>query len=270
MHVAEIKMKIKNVLPKSMKKTVMGSTMLKLGNWVLDSLDNLRFKAYLKNKKSSNYIQIETDKLKWSWITYSKKYLRNSHGQDFDHPSRIVAADMIQSIIKREKTNGKIYTMLEIPVGMGSDAEHYFSKMNVDYTGMELNHRQVTINRKRLPGINFVQGNILKLDSPDASYDLVYSRHIFEHLSLKAMNIAINEVLRVAKNNAVLVFFSMDDISDHINVPIRQYHCNLLSKSKIEHYLKLNVNVDNIRIKHVKHDRNDYGDYIFHLTMKKR
>lgn len=54
-------------------------------------------------------------------------------------------------------------------------------------------------------GIHVAQGSIESIPFPDASFDVVYARHVLEHLP--HYRDALSETVRVAKREVVFVFF---------------------------------------------------------------
>lgn len=75
------------------------------------------------------------------------------------------------------------------------------------YTGLDLT-KNFLAHAKHLYGdeISLQEGSIQQIPFEDGSFDVVIARHIFEHLE-DGYEHAIKEVLRVAKKEAVLVFF---------------------------------------------------------------
>ena len=194
----------------------------------------------------------ETGRLLHSWHTFSDDRLKYRHGQDYMHPSRILTRKITQQLVSSYDIDKQgPLKVVDIPCGNGTDYEHIFRHLPVQYTGLELNPKQVKVNQERLPGASFQVGNILDLDVADLSYDVVYCRHIFEHLSLDAMEVAFQETCRVARRYLVYVFFSMENIPDHQERPVRMYHWNVLSRDRVEESLRRFERVKDIQVTRV-------------------
>jgi ubiquinone/menaquinone biosynthesis C-methylase UbiE len=107
----------------------------------------------------------------------------------------------------------------------------------LDYTGIDLNAKNIDNARKHFPNVDFRVGSILELPIQDRSVDYVLAFDIFEHLSLSAMQVALNEAVRVSRRGLYFAFFRMADVPEHVEEPRGQYHYNLLSASRIREYL---------------------------------
>lgn len=268
MHSEELKAWIKKKTPKLLVDGIGSNAHAKNAiKRLFNVYDGLRFR-WFHDVRSSETLEKETAKLLYSWKTFSKDYLKNRHGQDFEHPSRIKMSEIIGALAKSYGADGNPPKLLEIPFGMGTDYKHYFSKMDLEYTGMELNPKQVEATRETHPDGNFTIGNIFGLEVPDKYYDIVYCRHIFEHLSLQAMENAIQETHRVAKRAIVYVFFSMADIPEHRENKVRQYHVNLLSQSRLKEHILSFERVDNVEVIPIVGYENWRDNTILHIHLK--
>ena len=67
---------------------------------------------------------------------------------------------------------------------------------------------------------------------PDQAFDFAFVHDLFEHLSLKGMEIAIAELCRVTRAGMCVGFFNMHEGSEHIVRPMDNYHWNLLSLAR--------------------------------------
>lgn len=226
----------------------------------------------------SDPISRETARLVHSWATFSDEYLKLHHGQDYSHPSRIYARKILKQIVDSHNPKANALKVLDVPCGNGTDYQYIFSRFSLEYEGLELNPKQVRLNRDRLPGVNFNLGNIMSLEAQDCTYDIVYCRHIFEHLSLDAMDLAIKETYRVARKYLLYVFFSMEDIGGHKEVPVRLYHCNVLSRSLVEKKLRSLDRVRDVQVERISQvadkdvieafKRADHDNYLFLVLLE--
>jgi SAM-dependent methyltransferase len=128
-------------------------------------------------------------------------------------------------------------SVLEFACGSANDyrsLEQYGIARFLDYTGVDLNEKNIANARKLYPGVAFEVSSILNLRYDDAAFDYVLAFDIFEHLSLVAMERAVDEAMRLAKKGLVLTFFIMTDAPEHNERPKRHYHWNELSAPRME------------------------------------
>lgn len=84
-----------------------------------------------------------------------------------------------------------------------------------EYTGYKLDRYSIRyqaidscdkfVQRGQALGINIVQGSVEAIPKPDQSVDVVYLRHVLEHLP--GYEQAISEAIRVARQEVLIVFF---------------------------------------------------------------
>ena len=122
--------------------------------------------------------------------------------------------------------------------GCGSANEYRFFRSFglarfLDYTGFDLCAKNVRNAREMFPEIRFEIGNVLQIDAQDECYDYCFAHDLLEHLSILAMERAISEMCRVTRQAICLNFFQMDELSNHVVRPVRDYHINLLSMEKV-------------------------------------
>ena len=132
-------------------------------------------------------------------------------------------------------------SVLELACGSANDYRslaNYGIARFLDYTGVDLNEKNIANAKARFSGVDFEVGSILDLPYDDGSFDYVLAFDIFEHLSLAAMEQAMSEAIRLARKGLVLAFFIMTDAPQHNQRTKRSYHWNELSASKIEEMLR--------------------------------
>jgi ubiquinone/menaquinone biosynthesis C-methylase UbiE len=132
-------------------------------------------------------------------------------------------------------------SVLELACGSANDYRslaNYGIARFLDYTGVDLNDKNIANAKARFSGVDFEVGSILDLPYDDGSFDYVLAFDIFEHLSLSAMEQAMSEAMRLARKGLVFAFFIMTDAPEHNERPKRSYHWNELSASRIEETLR--------------------------------
>jgi SAM-dependent methyltransferase len=109
---------------------------------------------------------------------------------------------------------------------------------HLDYLGVDLSAKNVANARRRHPEARFEVGDVLELPYADRSFDYVVASDLFEHLSLDAMERALDQAARLAREGLVLTFFNMADVPEHEIHRRRAYHWNRLSQPLIVERLR--------------------------------
>lgn len=152
---------------------------------------------------------------------------------DGSAPSKVYMARYLKGV------NGELLsyrTLLDAGCG---NATFYdtLQKENVDgleYTGADSCVYFVEDNRKR--GIQMIQTDIRKIPVEDRVYDVVFSRHTFEHQP--TVEIILQELIRIAKKEMCHIFFLKPAEKQIINwdATTNLYH-NTYSRPDIEQLL---------------------------------
>jgi len=134
--------------------------------------------------------------------------------------------------------NEQAATISVIEPACGSANDYRFLKgfgigRFLKYTGFDLCEKNVENARAIFPDGDFVAGNVLGIDANDKCFDYCVVHDLLEHLSLPAMKQAIKEICRVTRHGICVGFFQMDEISNHVERPVGDYHVNLLSMEKV-------------------------------------
>lgn len=132
-------------------------------------------------------------------------------------------------------------SVLELACGSANDYRFFASyglARFLDYTGIDLNPKNIENARARFPDVRFEEGDVTELPFETGAIDYVVAFDIFEHLSLASMRQAISEAMRVARSGMVLSFFNMVDKPEHVEEIRKLYHWNKLSAPKIVELLE--------------------------------
>lgn len=128
-------------------------------------------------------------------------------------------------------------SVLELACGSANDyrafADYGLARF-LDYTGVDLNPKNIANARRRYPDIDFVVGNVMELKQADGSVDVVLASDLFEHLPIEGTAKALAEAMRVARHEIVLVFFNMAEVAEHQDRPMAAYHWNRLSRAQVQ------------------------------------
>lgn len=167
-------------------------------------------------------------------------------GQEIENKGRQKIREIIQELIKRKK--GKV-SVLDIGCGTGMDYESFKKyKLKVDYTGLDAVPAILNNAQRRYRKGNFLLGEIENLPFPNNSYDIVFTRHVLEHLP--GYKKAISELFRVARHIIIIDFFitptdKPDNIRMHyFRIPSEKFcwikvYQNYYHKKKLLNYINL-------------------------------
>jgi ubiquinone/menaquinone biosynthesis C-methylase UbiE len=122
-----------------------------------------------------------------------------------------------------------------------------------DYLGIDSCIHLKEINESK--GINFINSPVEETGLEDDSYELSYSRHVFEHLTTYTH--ILDEMIRVARKYVVHIFFIKPGETEKINYWEAEnlYH-NTYSKDDIEKYLSKNSKVKSFEWMDINKDEN--------------
>lgn len=129
----------------------------------------------------------------------------------------------------------KINNVLEIGPGIFIDYNQFFSKKNnIEYKSIDITKK--IVDKAKELGITCEQSSIENIIYPDSSFELVYCRHVMEHLDYYTD--ALDEMIRVSNKYVCVIFWLLSDSDDIIdyNSNLSLYH-NQYSKVKIEKLL---------------------------------
>ncbi|MHC4555716.1 MAG: class I SAM-dependent methyltransferase [Planctomycetota bacterium] len=99
----------------------------------------------------------------------------------------------------------------------------------IDYTGFDLCEKNIYNAKQMFPEVRFEVGNALEIKAQDKAFDYCFVHDLFEHLSIEAMEAAIEEICRLTKHGICAGFFNMHDGDRHIVKRVDNYHWNKLS-----------------------------------------
>lgn len=144
-------------------------------------------------------------------------------------------------------------SVLELACGSANDYRFFDSyglARFLRYTGVDLNQSNIDNARARFPDVDFGVADMLRLPFGDDAFDYVIAFDIFEHLSLRSMERALSEAMRVARSGLALTFFVMADVPEHTERQLKKYHRNELSRPRIEELIRSRF--PTVDAKHIK------------------
>lgn len=140
-----------------------------------------------------------------------------NHLGEANAPSRVAAHQTAQAL--------NIRTMLD--VGCGPALDHWF-ETGIAWRGVD--GSDVLVNYCREKGVEIDHAQADALPYGDRSFDLVYSRHLWEHLLHYAG--ALKEACRIADRAVMIVFFRPPGLEEKVQV-LWGAHYNDYSIAKI-------------------------------------
>lgn len=117
----------------------------------------------------------------------------------------------------------------------------------MEYTGIDIAEKNIENCKILYPDADFRLGDVRDIEFADNSFDIVFVSRILEYLSLEDLEIALREIMRVAKDVVILNFFYEKDMPEYIVHRVALYHRNGLSRLRLRALLQKYKNVS-IRI----------------------
>ena len=139
--------------------------------------------------------------------TVDSHTLCRAGGNGPDHPSQLYT-------IKKYVKPGMSF--LDYGMGSATTLEALLKeKIDVKYKGLDIIPKNVAWCKENWPQGEFaVNPTIHKIDEPDKSWDVVYSRHVVDHM--QDFEGSMNEHCRVSKNLVLVVFWvPMSEKDEH-------------------------------------------------------
>lgn len=130
--------------------------------------------------------------------------------------------------------------IIELGCGSANDYrfwDSYGIAPQVDYVGIDVCEANISNARSRFPKIRFLTGDACCIDEQDRSFDVVLACDLLEHLSPAALDAALVEIERLARDEVWLSLFNASDAAAHIFQPVDDYHWNTLSLSETSRHL---------------------------------
>lgn len=176
------------------------------------------------------------------------------------------------------RTPAQRLSVLEFACGSANDYrfyDRYGIAQYLDYTGVDLNDKNVANAKRRYPEVDFQVQNVLSLPFEDRSYDYVQIFALLEHMSLAAMEKTVSEACRIADKGLVIDFFSLRERPDNVERPVRSYFWNILSRSEMQGMIEEKFGpVETLRIRDMMvadydYDRS-YNDHAWMFYARRR
>lgn len=125
-------------------------------------------------------------------------------GNGPNHPTQLYAIKkyVLPAMSFLDYGCGSATTLEAMQAQLSLEGEPY-----VEYRGTDIIPKNITWCKENFPGFDFkVEPDIHRIDEPDQSWDVVYSRHVVDHMN--SFEEAMNEHCRVAKKLVIVVLWT--------------------------------------------------------------
>ena len=157
------------------------------------------------------------------------------------------------------------YSLFEPACGSANDFRYLASfglARFFRYTGIDIAPKNIANARRRFPDADFRVGDLLENGLADDAFDFSFVHDLFEHLSPRAMQRAIEELLRVTRLEVWLHFFNVANVAVHQVRAVDSYHWNTLSIGKLVGLIEQSASrVEVISIAELAQTKFGFGDY---------
>jgi len=168
-------------------------------------------------------------------------------------------------------------SVLEIACGSGNDYAAILDfglAAHISYAGFDISWKNIRNARDRFPGVDFFEASILDSGLPDDSFDFIFVHDLLGHLSPDALEVALAEIMRIARKEAWLHCFNVADIGNHEVYPFQAYYRNRLSIWQVKASLeKLGASVEFVSITDMFYNkfrfRQEYTEFSGSFIVKK-
>lgn len=158
------------------------------------------------------------------------------------HPDEIALPDILMRTFSQlwsallAQQEGMSHSVLEVACGSANDyrfIDAFGIARFLSYAGIDLAEKNIANARQMFPQVHFAVGNAMQIEAPDKSFDHVIAHDLFEHLSIEAMEVAVGEVCRVARQSLCIGFFNLHEGDAHEVKQVDAYHWNRLSVPRL-------------------------------------
>ena len=104
----------------------------------------------------------------------------------------------------------------------------------LEYTGIDVSKANIGNAQRRFHDETFLVDDICSIDAGNQSFDVTVVFDVYEHLSPSSLSTALNESLRITRDECWMSFFNAADIPQHTFREVDDYHWNVLSISMLE------------------------------------
>lgn len=205
-----------NVIRKSLENVIdtlyEETTEYKIDNEILDIINNNNELNNIKNNWED----------KWDFNNWAKTYDKaviEDRGELKIYKNYDLILQSVYNLVHDSKLKEPM--ILEIGVGTGNLASKFLND-NYDIIGIDQSREMLSVTKQKYPKLKVRLGEFLKIPCDNKYFDVIVSTYAFHHLNEIEKVIAIEEMLRVLKDNGMIVigdlmFRSKDDEKNILN-----------------------------------------------------
>lgn len=205
---------------------------------------------------------------KWNFNRWAKSYdddVKKDIGElkiykNYD----LILQTVYDSVEALDRRNSNI---LEIGVGTGNLASKFLEK-NYEIIGIDQSREMLSVAKEKYPSLKVRLGEFLKIPYDNNSFDIIISTYAFHHLNEEEKCIAIEEMIRVLKDNGVIIIgdlmFESKEWEQQILKNLSQKQIDAI-KDEYYSYIDLLSDEFNKYNKSLEYNRIDEFNYIIRI-----
>lgn len=205
---------------------------------------------------------------KWNFNSWAKSYdddVKKDNGELKIYKNYELILQSIYDLV--EDLNKKNSKILEIGVGTGNLASKFLNS-NYDIVGIDQSREMLSVAKEKYPRLKVRLGEFLKIPYDNKSFDIIISTYAFHHLNESEKCIAIEEMIRVLKDNGVIIIgdlmFESKDSEEKILKNLSQKQIEII-KDEYYSYIDLLSYEFNKYNKKLEYNRIDKFNYIIRI-----
>ncbi|SCJ95056.1 Uncharacterized methyltransferase BT9727_4108 [uncultured Clostridium sp.] len=205
---------------------------------------------------------------KWNFNSWAKSYdddVKKDTGELKIYKNYDLILQSVYDLVEAlDRRNSNI---LEIGVGTGNLASK-FLKNNYNIIGIDQSREMLSVAKEKYPSLKVRLGEFLKIPYDNNSFDIIISTYAFHHLNEEEKCIAIEEIIRVLKDDGVIIigdlmFESKEEEQEMLkNLSQKQIYA---IKDEYYSYIDLLRDEFNKYNKNLKYNRIDKFNYIIRI-----
>ena len=206
---------------------------------------------------------------KWNFNSWAKSYdddVKKDNGELKIYKNYELILQSIYDLV--EDLNKKNSKILEIGVGTGNLASKFLNS-NYDIVGIDQSREMLSVAKEKYPRLKVRLGEFLKIPYDNKSFDIIISTYAFHHLNESEKCIAIEEMIRVLKDNGVIIIgdlmFESKDSEEKILKNLSQKQIEII-KDEYYSYIDLLSYEFNKYNKKLEYNRIDKFNYIIRIS----
>ncbi|MGL4913216.1 MAG: MerR family transcriptional regulator, partial [Romboutsia sp.] len=174
---------------------------------------------------------------KWNFNNWAKSYdddVKKDIGELKIYKNYDLILQSVYSLVdKLDKKDSKI---LEIGVGTGNLASKFLNE-GYEIIGIDQSREMLSVAKEKYPKLKVRLGEFLKIPYDNNHFDVIISTYAFHHLNKDEKHIAIQEMIRVLKDDGTIVIGDLmfESTDSEINI-LKGLSQNQIDEIKDEYY----------------------------------